>query len=122
MRDLIISLILFALMIGIIVGNSLFVRRGTEGLIGAVEGVPDLGSPDCERKIGELRLYWRDFKRIAQLSLSYAELNRMECLIEEMECHRLTGNVNDFEHAKVMMINLLREMERLEKLSLDGVM
>ena len=122
MRDLIISLVLFALMIGIIAGNSLFVRRSTERLIGAVESVPAIGSPDCERTIGELRLHWRNFKRIARLSLSYAELNRMECLIEELECHRSTGNANDFEHAKVMMINLLREMERLEKISLDGVM
>ena len=109
-------------MIGIIAGNSLFVQRGTEKLIGAVEDVPAIDAPDCEKKIGELRLYWRDFKKVARLSLNYTELNKMECLIEEMERHRLTGNMNDFEHAKVMMVNLLNEMARLEKVSLDGVM
>ena len=46
----------------------------------------------------------------------------MECLIEEMECHRQTGNVNDFEHAKVMIMNVLNEIERHEKVTLDGVM
>ena len=122
MRDLIISLVLFALMIGVIVGNSLFVNRSVRELIEAVEAVPDLHSSDCGLRIKELKLYWRNFKRIARLTLDYIELNRMECLIEEMECHRLTGNVNDFEHAKVMMINLLREMARLEKIDLNGVM
>ena len=122
MRDLIISLVLFALMIGVIVGNSLFVNRSVRELIEAVEAVPDLNSDDCGLRIKELKLYWRNFKRIARLTLDYIELNRMECLIEEMECHRLTGNVNDFEHAKVMMINLLREMARLEKIDLNSVM
>lgn len=122
MRDLIISIILFIIMTGIIVGNSLFVRAGTERLIGAVDAIPSIEATDCEKRIGELRLYWRDFRRIARLTLDYVELNRMECLIEELECHRQTGNVNDFKHAKVMMINLLHEMARLERLSLDGVM
>lgn len=122
MRDLIISLVLFTLMIGFIVGNSLFVQRNTRQLISALGEVPAVDAPDCEKKIGEVRLYWRDFKKVARLSLSYSEMNRMECLIEEMDCHRRTGNANDFEHAKVMMINLLREMARLERLSLDGVM
>ena len=122
MRDLIISLVLFAVMIGIIVCNSLFVLGSVEELLRAVEAIPDLSAADCELKIGELRLYWRDFKKLARLTLDYVELNRMECLIEEMECHRLTGNVNDFEHAKVMMVNLLEEIARLEKISLNGVM
>lgn len=122
MRDLIISIVLFIIMTGIIVGNSLFVCAGTERLIGALGEVPAVDAPHCEKKIGEVRLYWRDFKKVARLSLSYSELNRMECLIEEMDCHRRTGNANDFEHAKVMMVNLLLEMARLERLSLDGVM
>ena len=121
MRDLIISLILFIIMIGIITGNAIFILGGVDDLIVAVESVPDINAADCEKRIGELRLYWRDFKKIARLTLSYTELNRMECLIEEIECHRSTKNVNDFEHAKVMMINLLQEMARLEKISLGSV-
>ena len=122
MRDLIISVILFFLLIAAIAGNSIYIRKETAELQEAVNAVPAIDAPDCEKKIGELRLYWQDFKKIARLSLNYSELNRMECLIEEMDCHRQTGNMNDFEHAKVMMVNLLREMARLEKVSLDGVM
>ena len=122
MRDLTISVVLFALMITTIVGNSLFVCKEADLLRGAVDRVPSIGSPGCEERIGELRIYWRDFKKVARLSLSYSELNRMECLIEEMECHRQTGNVNDFEHAKVMIMNVLNEIERHEKVTLDGVM
>ena len=122
MRDLIISAVLFALMIAAIWGNSVFVTDRTAELRAAVERVPSIDSPACEKRMGELRILWRDFKRVARLSLNYSELNRMECLLEELECHRQTGNVNDFEHAKVMMLNLLGELERLEKVSLDGVL
>ena len=122
MRDLVISLILFALMIGAMVGNSLFVGRETDELICAVEDIPSLDSPSCELRIKELRIHWRDFKKIARLSLNYSEINRMECLIDELECHKQTGNVNDFEHAKVMMLNLLREMIRQERVTFDGIM
>lgn len=122
MRDLIISVVLFALMITAIVGNSIFVCKEAKLLRDAVSRVPSIDAPECKNRIGELRIYWRDFKKVARLSLSYSELNRMECLIEEMECHRQTGNANDFEHAKVMMMNVLNEIERHERVSLDGVM
>lgn len=105
-----------------IVGNSLFVRKESEALTAAVAAVPSIDSPGCETRIGELRIHWQDFKKVARLSLNYSEISRMECLIDELECHRQTGNANDFEHAKVMMLNLLKEMERHEKVTLDGVM
>ena len=122
MRDLIISVILFSLLIAAIVGNSLFVTEKTEEIRAAVDRIPSIGSPDCKLRIDELRLLWQDFKKVARLSLSYTELNRIECLIAELDCHRQTGNANDFEHAKVLLTNLLVEMERLEKVTLDGVM
>ena len=121
MRDLIISLVLFSLMIAAVAGNSIFVRREAEELTEAVRAVPRINSPECQRSVAELRLHWRDFKRVARIALNYSELNRMDCLIEELECHRQTGNVNDFEHAKVMMLNLLKEFVRHEKISLDGI-
>ena len=122
MRDLIISLTLFVLLIGAIIGNSVFILRGTERIDGLIDEVPALDEGDCKERIAQLRSAFEQFKRVARLSLEYSELNRMECLIEELECHRLSGNVNDFEHAKVMMKNVIKEIERHEKVTLDGIM
>ena len=122
MRDLIISLTLFVLLIGAIIGNSVFILRGTERIDVLIDEVPALDEGDCKERIAQLRSAFEQFKRVARLSLEYSELNRMECLIEELECHRLSGNVNDFEHAKVMMKNVIKEIERHEKVTLDGIM
>lgn len=122
MRDLIISIVLFVVMITAIAGSSLFIIKQTDELCEAVGRIPSIDSPDCEKRIGELRIYWKDFKKIARMSLCYSEINRMECLIEELECHRQTGNNNDFEHVKVTMVSVLKEMARHEKVTLNGVL
>ena len=122
MRDLIISLTLFVLLIGAIWGNSVYILSGTREITDLIEEVPSFDSVECEKRIDQLRVSFQKFKKVAQLSLEYSELNRMECLIEELDCHRRSGNINDFEHAKVMMKNVIKEIERYEKVTLDGVM
>ena len=121
MKDFIISIILFSLLIAIIVCNSIYVKKEINILRDSVKSVPSIDSPDCQLFINSLRDEWRDFKKIARLSLNYTEINRMDCLIEELNCHFETKNDNDFEHAKILMLNLLGEIVRLEKISVDGI-
>lgn len=121
MKDFIISIILFSLLITVIVCNSIYIKKEVNILSDAVRNVPSIDSPDCQLFINSLRSEWHDFKKIARLSLNYAEINRMDCLIEELNCHLKTQNDNDFEHAKVVMLNLLSEIVRLEKVSVDGI-
>ena len=122
MKDCVISLILFSLLLTFMVGNSIYIKKEANVLRDSVQNVPSINAPDCQDFIRSLRDEWLDFKKIARFSLNYSELNKMECLIEELECHRSTGNSNDFEHAKVMMTNLLKEFIRYEKISIDGIM
>ena len=122
MKDCVISLILFSLLLTFMVGNSIYIKKEANVLRDSVQNVPSINAPDCQDFIRSLRDEWLDFKKIARFSLNYSELNKMECLIEELECRRSTGNSNDFEHAKVMMTNLLKEFIRYEKISIDGIM
>ena len=121
MKDFIISVILFSLLIALIVCNSVYIKKEVNLLSDAVRSVPSIDSPDCQLFINSLRSEWRDFKKVAKLSLNYSEINKMDCLIEELNCHLDTQNNNDFEHAKIMMINLLSEIVRLEEISIDGI-
>ena len=121
MKDFIISIILFSLLISIIIGNSLYINNEIKLLNEAVKSVPEIDSPECQKSINFLRDEWQSFKKIARLSLNYAEINKMDCLIEEMNCHLRNRNVNDFENSKVMILNLLGEIVRLEEVSVDGI-
>ena len=122
MRDFIIAIILFSILITVIIGNSIYINNEVNLLHEAVTSIPDLYSPNCQLFINSLRDKWKNFKKIARLSLNYTEINKMDCLIEELNCHLKTQNNNDFEHAKVMMINLLGEIVRLEKITVDGIL
>ena len=121
MRDFIISIILFSILLALIIVNSLYINNEIKLLNEAVKDVPEIDSPECQNSINHLRDEWQRFKKIARLSLNYAEINRMDCLIEEMNCHLRTKNVNDFENSKVMILNLLGEIVRLEEISIDGI-
>ena len=122
MRDFVISIILFSLLLIATVGNSLYINNEVRSLSEAVKSIPSIDSPECSEFINDLRLEWKNFKKIARISLNYSEINKIDCLIEEINCHLETKNSNDFEHAKVMMLNLLSEMVRLEKISADGIL
>ena len=121
MKDFVISIILFSILIALIVCNSIYIKKEVNLLSDSVRSIPSIDSPDCQLFINSLRSEWRDFKKVAKLSLNYSEINKMDCLIEELNCHLYTQNNNDFEHAKIMMINLLSEIVRLEEISLDGI-
>ena len=121
MKDFVISIILFSLLISLIIGNSLYVNNEIKLLNEAVKSIPEIDSPECQKSINFLRDEWQRFKKIARLSLNYSEINRMDCLIEEMNCHLRNRNVNDFENSKVMILNLLGEIVRLEEVSVDGI-
>ena len=95
MKDFIISIILFSLLITVIVCNSIYIKKEVNILSDAVRNVPSIDSPDCQLFINSLRSEWHDFKKIARLSLNYAEINRMDCLIEELNCHCRFGFLND---------------------------
>ena len=121
MKDLIISTILFSALIIIIICNSFFITSNADAIKNSVLALPSISSPECQRKIEDLRSEWQGFKRLARFSLNYSELNKIECFIEELDCHRRVGNENDFEHTKVMMMNILSEIERMEKPTADGI-
>lgn len=121
MRDIIITSVLFSLLLIAIVFNSCFVNSGSEKMVDMVDDLPDLSSPSCKKAIDDLSDAWHSFRKVAVLSLNYNEISKIDCLIDELSCHIQTGNKNDFEHAKVMIRNMLREISRLEKISADGV-
>ena len=120
-KDFIVSIILFSILVAVITGNSLYTIKEVNVLRDTVTSIPSIDSPNCQSFINSLQDRWHSFKKVAKLSLNYAEINKMDCLIEEMNCHLITQNNNDFEHAKVMILNLLGEIARLEKLSIDGI-
>lgn len=121
LRDLIISIILFSLLIALIIGNAIYINNEIKILRSQVNDIPSISSISCRDRVNRLRERWVAFKKIARISLSYADLSKMDCFIEELDCHLTTRNSNDFEHVKVMILNLLREMERLEKITADGI-
>ena len=121
-KDFIVSIILFSILVAVIIGNSIYTIKEVNILRDTVMSIPTIDSPECQPLINSLRDRWRSFKKVARLSLNYNEINKMDCLIEEMSCHLSTQNNNDFEHARVMILNLLSEIARLERLSIDGLL
>ena len=121
MKDVIIALVLFSLLIAAIILNSFFVLSGTEDMLSQIDTFPVFGSPECASALDELKESWISFRRIAVLSLNYNEISRIDCLIDELACHIKNENKNDFEYAKTVIKNMLKEISRLEKLSADGI-
>ena len=115
MKSFTIAIILFTILIAGTITNSIFIKTSIEELSSSAKNIPSIKSKDCLIKLNEFNEDWNKFKKIATLTVSYSELNKISCLIDELYTHFYNMNNDDFEHARTITINALREVSRLEQ-------
>ena len=121
MRSLVIVIILFLILLTATILNSLFIIASSEELIDLAQSIPSLKSASCSESLTSFENRWNEFKKAASFTVSYSELNRISCLINELRVHLSNQNEVDFEHGIALMINYLSELPRFEQLSTDAI-
>ena len=121
MRSLSVVTILFIILLTLIFINSSFIIQSSDKLISAAQAIPSTESENCKERLDIFEREWNKFKKAASFSVSYTELNKISCLIEELHVHVSNKNKVDFDHGLAIMINSLREIPRFEYFSADTI-
>ena len=121
MKSFITVTFLFIILIALIFANASFINATSRELLQKAESLPDVKSDHCKDELKSFESSWNEFKKAASFTVSYTELSKISCLIEELHVHLSNNNVVDFDHTLAVMINSLREIPRFECLSIDTI-
>jgi hypothetical protein len=121
MKSLVISLLLFALLISVIIINAIYINEETLRLIDITTELHLLKGAELEGSLNHLESEWNNFKKVADISCAYTDVNKIDFTIKEMKMRAATNSPEEFEAARQTLIFLLNELSRLEKISCDGL-
>ena len=122
MKILIVSTLLFALMLGGIVFNAIYINKVTTRLQNALEELPDISSPDCTKQAREVLAYWEKHEPYVGLSVSFTMIDRLTeqaiLLAACAECEDVFG----FQSALALLRDCVQDVRRLEQFSIANLL
>lgn len=122
MKILIASAILFALMLGGITWNAIYINKVATRLQDALEELPEIGTPDCAERARELLAYWEKHEPYVGLSVSFAVVDKLsEQAILLASCAE-SGDVFGFWSARSLLGDCIEDVRRLEQFTVANLL
>ena len=120
MKAWIISLCLFVILIGAIIGNAVYIHRVAEHLCSVTQSL----CFEDERSASELEAleaYWRRHRPFVSLSIGYRELDHVCEVLISLRAAYDSGNSSDFECYRRLLSDAADEISRLERFSVENL-
>ena len=121
MKSLITSIVLFAILLTVIFLNAIYINEESLKLAAIAKKLESIDSDDFEEGFSELESEWESFRRLADASCQYSDLNKIDQIIGEMKSRAATNCPEDYETARQTLILLLKELPRLERINLNAL-
>ena len=121
MKSFIIASILFFVLIFGISINAIYINEGIDDLTKITEALGDFNSDGFNDRLNELEAKWNSFRKTADISCPYSELNRIDTTFRQLRSYADTKSLSEYEATRSMLIFLLRDLNRLEKITLKGL-
>ncbi len=116
MKSFVVTVILFCLLIGIIIFNSIYTRKIAEELEEKISALDF--DDDITDDIDSLQQYWENKEKFFGVSVGFREIDKTCELIIALKVYYQYQNREEFEKAKQLLIDVIDEITRLEKFSL----
>ena len=116
-----VATVLFIIFIIATIFNAVFITSESNRLTDLANELPSVTDKGCREALSEFNDRWDSFARIASLTVSYSELNKIDCTLKEMKAHLENSNDIDFDQARVVLISSLRELSRPERISINSI-
>jgi len=120
MKTFYLSLFLFILLVGLIVGNAIFVRYTTAALekdIGALPSITDAGAA-----LDTLEMLWQKRRIWLSLSVPAGQMLHFETAFSGMRSAVKNGDAADYEIYRAQALLAVRGLARLERFSAENLL
>ncbi len=119
MKSLISAIILFVLLVGIIVFNSLYVSKFCADISNIVTKIEESDKPSV--LLSELKTKWNQSRRWLDFSIRTGEIERMNDLIEGLIASHSAKNEHEVKKHCSLIKQLLEEFSEHEKISVKSL-
>ena len=121
MREIIISALLFAVLIGGIAVNSVFIRDFYEYAIETAQKMPSAESEGCYEAVCAFDEYWHEKKTAVSFSVSYDDVERITERLRLMKAAALAEDAAEFELQREQLVTAIEHAARLERVSFESI-
>ena len=122
MKTFIVSMVLFITMMTHIIVNSLYVNQTANTIMQMTTSLPAPGCLDYNGCMTSMERLWEQHYSLLNLTVSLNDLNKVADCISQLKAYSVNDNEQDFESTRQLLVNAIKNLHRLEKLSLDSIM
>lgn len=121
MKSFIAICIIFAVMLGCVILNCLYIARVSDTLTAMAQALPRADRTECCDAVEQLDGYWQEHRDTVALSVSFVDLNRISDVLSTLKAYAASGATSDFECARGLLLNAISELRRLESFELGSL-
>ena len=118
MKSFVVASILFILLVGVIIGNAIYVHHVSKEIILQLEELSFESTADEVESPGR---YWDRHRAFVSLSLGYRELDHLTESLISMEAAHKSLDAPSFERFRQICHDAARELTRLEQFSPENL-
>lgn len=119
MRAFIAALLLFILVLGGIVANSIYVLNATEGIIKHTQATE--AAENKSAALSSLKNYWEKHQGILRLTVAEAKIEHMNELLASLASAIDTENSPEITRACTVIYELCEDISLYERISFHGI-
>ena len=120
MRTFIASLCAFALLLLLIAWNARFVNAAMDELEHGIRSLPSCESANTQ--LEHIDTQWQKRRKVISLSVSYNELREMDVCLTQMRAAVKEQDALQFETARLMALDTIMDIRRLERITLINIL
>lgn len=118
MRSFVISTVIFAILLTLVITNSIYIHKICDKMISSTL---DLSQNDLV-KANELCKIWKNNRSIFSISIHDSHIERITELTENIKSAATLGNGAEFEKNIFLLTELLEELKQNEEISFQGIL
>ena len=120
MKSFWIMLLVFAMMLGGIAVNCVFIDRTADKMERAIAALPEVG--EAEDALAETEAFWQKRRTAVSISISFNDIRAIDNDLAQMRAAAEVGEDSDYETARLLALSAVAHMRRLERFSLECIL
>ena len=117
MKSFIGSIIIFAILIVLVIANSVYIHRSCDEMISILSSLSEKDLEGANR----LSEIWKTHQIIYTISIHDSHVDKITELTEDIKSAVTLGNGAEFEKSITLLKELLLEIKKTEELSFQGI-
>ena len=123
MKGCLLAGVILLLVIGAVIINAIYIHHAADELMDMVQRLPIIPDPDeTPPAIGKIRESLEKKVPILGITVTYTTIDRVSEALIALESYARTGDLRQYNATLSLLVDLIEELARSEKLTVDNIL